>query len=383
MVDAETSTIVDVRYLLIVRHGKRDKAHNCERSETRLCNRDKEPTAIGDYQVADRSVDGWPRAQSLAGWVAEFLVLRGIKVSHLIYSTAKDAVDTKDAFLTALQPQGLVAATPEDLPTEGMVTNFGPAQFSSETVHSLSPNLNFTCSESVAQGNTAAMIVGHQPNIGLFIKKQTGVSCPLGLSESALIELGKDPRLLWVIGDEDSGLVTSIKDKIKVKNTTLQFFAGFIVVLIGFSFVAVGSKDAMEVMLRPTWMYLSLAFNVLSLALTTIAIFAFDVLLMPSRYWSEGPSGSSPGLLLRLRRFVFGTDLERPPSPIHWVLFRNIGVIWKGAFLPAVVFLFLGLFLAVGALLENLVAYSILAVLSAVFLYVVWRVLAPRLGVED
>jgi hypothetical protein len=73
-------------------------------------------------------------------------------------------------------------------------------------------------------------------------------------------------------------LANQLREKIESKMDVAKFFAGFITLLIGILLEKKG--------LTSLWSRFGIAFLTSSLAFCTAALFAYDRLLMPMKYWS-------------------------------------------------------------------------------------------------
>jgi hypothetical protein len=114
-----------------------------------------------------------------------------------------------------------------------------------------------------------------------------------------------------------------------------------------------------------------------SIALYLATVYAYDRLLMPSRFWTElGPPGQR-----RIRR---GAALaRRPPSSAVWVLYQNMQRVWWGLFTPATLSFALALvvlaavFLRLGGGALAALTLGVVAVLGLMYWF------RPVLGSED
>jgi hypothetical protein len=108
------------------------------------------------------------------------------------------------------------------------------------------------------------------------------------------------------------------------------------------------------------------------------AMYAYDSLLMPRRFWGEAPAGR--GEHRRSRRWL----VERPPSSSAWILYQNMMRIWTYRFTVAVVVVLIATgLLGYGALRVNTFALVATTMVAApVVFWWLWRT-RPVLGSND
>jgi hypothetical protein len=111
-----------------------------------------------------------------------------------------------------------------------------------------------------------------------------------------------------------------------------------------------------------------------AIGLFLATLYAYDRLLMPSRFWSETP----PTKRTRLNWLVC-----RPPSSRTYVLYQNMVRIWQRLFIPATFFVMAGMGL-LGYVALDLSWWQGLLAAAAALLVVGWYFISrPRLGTED
>ncbi|MCK4340362.1 MAG: hypothetical protein KAY37_01395 [Phycisphaerae bacterium] len=335
---AQATQSINVQYLLLVRHGSRDNAHDVHRHFTHLENLD-EPKKLHGYSVADRTKPGWPRSQSLAGWVSEFLHLWNVKVTRVVTSPALDAQETAHAYLSSFQPQNLC---PDDVSVEtnaGLHTNF--AVHPTDRLLARQPLECVRICPSAEQGKGAGkalLLCGHQPHLTWiangWLRRKDPV--PLNLSEALLIRLAPSPQALWVVGAEDPEAQTRLRDKIKSKLDIAKWFSAFISLVLGLVVGVPRTLGVNDIVKHPTACSIGFMLILGSLFLTLMTLFAYDTLQMPKLFWIEGPRRIWRELPQFLSRRIPGWRLERPPTPVHWVLYSNMVRVWFLLFRPAV-----------------------------------------------
>lgn len=132
-----------------------------------------------------------------------------------------------------------------------------------------------------------------------------------------------------------------------------------------------------------------------ALALYLLSMYSYDRILMPPRFWSEGPdrtreetgTGDSrrwPVIRRLVQRRTRGSWLpRRPPSSSAWVVFRNMQRIWFWLFTPANVLVGLA-FAIFGSALLRVHGWAWLPVILFALALGAWSWwFRPVLGSED
>jgi hypothetical protein len=227
---------------------------------------------------------------------------------------------------------------------------------------------------------------------------------PLARSELACIEVRRphlgeaEPRLRggvlrWVLTPDDRGkTLAELRGKIKSKMDVAKILGGLLTAALTFllgslidpSKLRLGSpadpvKSAPEQLDDPYFrlcLYVAMAFFFTSALLYIATVYAYDRLLMPSRFWAD-----KPGDPKRRPRWL----VWRPPSSATWILYQNMIRVWRHLFVPATFAVIIGLgclALAVVDAARRRSALGVVLVLGgALFLY--YRHYYPRLGTED
>ncbi|MEN8166142.1 MAG: hypothetical protein ABFR65_01535, partial [Pseudomonadota bacterium] len=204
-------------------------------------------------------------------------------------------------------------------------------------------------------------------------------------------------RILWSISPTDDETFEQLRDKIKSKMDMAKLLGTFIVFLLGIllgilsdekklqfltescahtrSFL--GGLSGMEIADRNEIYLVTIAISVISLFLSVvfylISMYAYDRLLMPTRFWAEEGKGGSPRWLP-----------QRPPSSSLLVLQVNMIRIWRLLFTPATVFVVLSLIgFALVVMRADPLEYILGVVVLGLSVYFYYRFARPRLGAED
>jgi hypothetical protein len=197
-------------------------------------------------------------------------------------------------------------------------------------------------------------------------------------------------HLRWAITPRDDEALKSLHEKIKGKMESAKQLAAVITLLLG-GLLAVlldNSKWAglakVQTELPAPFDYsgqgaVQAAFGLLvaAVALYLMTMYAYDRLLMPTRFWAELPPRRSG----RLRG---GSWLpRRPPSSSAWVVYRNMMRTWYTLFTVATALVAAAL-IVLGAALLRLgtrdLAWAVPAVIALVAIRFLFR---PVLGSED
>jgi len=269
-------------------------------------------------------------------------------------------------------------------------------------------------------GNGAALIIGHQPllgwmcsditrapRVGAMVRWHAG-PVPIDSSEVVCVLLratksnGKRIRgdVLWTIHPSDKQAADDIREKIKSKMETAKLLAGVMTLvltaLLGVLFdrskwlALEGCPDGgpapeegclsvapfgVDTLSLSGQLAVQIAFGLLiaALGLYLMTMYAYDSLLMPSRFWGESPPRGHRRRWLPLRQ----------PSSAAWVLYRNMMRIWYTLFTPATFLVVIALTVLAASLLRlSTTGFWLLA--AAVFvLAAIQRWTRPVIGSED
>jgi hypothetical protein len=269
-------------------------------------------------------------------------------------------------------------------------------------------------------GCNALLVVGHQPQMGwlscyLSAERRSGWrsgAIPLAPSEVACVRLrrGRDGwrgSLAWTLVPDDKDALKDVVDKVKGKMESAKLLSAVItlaltallgVLLDSSRWAGLGAQRASLAGLSYSGKAaIQIAFVLLlsALALYLLTMYSYDRLLMPTRFWAEGPDregeetgpdvSSRPSVVRWLvRRRTRGPWLpRRPPSSSAWVVLRNMQRIWFWMFTPANVLVALALAILAAALLRLhgwvWVPVALFAIVVTVWAW--W--FRPVLGSED
>ena len=250
------------------------------------------------------------------------------------------------------------------------------------------------------------LVVGHMPQLSwLGYRLTRGFSArrwkpweraalPLANGEVACLAVTKrrsrwSGHLRWTITPTDDEALKSLYEKIKGKMETAKQLAAVITlvlsVLLGVlldpnKWTGLGKvKTGFPAPFDSAQVAAQAAFGLLlaAVALYLMTMYAYDRLLMPTRFWAELPprrSGRTRG----------GSWLpRRPPSSSAWVVYRNMMRTWYTLFTLATALAGAAL-IVLGAALLQLRLWDLVWAVPAVFALVVIRwVFRPVLGSED
>lgn len=360
----------EVQYVILVRHGSRDKPYDEPRSKHALEHAPYQPTHKSGYHLAERSTPGVPASLSLAGWLAEAMLLYHIKVREVWHSPHCHAKQTAEAYVKALEPQNLCCPG---------VALQQKCVLDPEVFWRDKENHTKVCDEMTrrsTENEEALLICGHQPQLTRIGQRLTGRKDPLPLrqSEAACVQLKPRRQLLWAISNADEETTENLRDKIKSKMDTSKLLVGLFSVVLGILLANI--RTIVSTSPAPIVPYCGAFCILLSLALAFAAFFGYDRLLMPPVFWSGKPFD------LPDRSPKWG--IRRPPSPVHWVLYTNMVRIWKGLFIPSVFAFILGV---LGLFLDQIRVVSwwgyVLVAVGAVGVLWWYCHFQPMLGSDD
>lgn len=391
---SDSQTTIAVEYLLLVRHGHRQKANEGGRLAAGLLNKDKPlPQDLKSVDDVELLVGG-PTAKALAFWTAEALDVSGLQVSAARCSDALDAQETAEAYLAVLKQQGFTELSSADTDAGLLVKSSPNESFQREAL--LQPLKNASIlPDSQGEGRgKALMLCGHQPHLTHIANAWLGPrllwrrrpSLPLCEGEAALLRLSPRPALCWAVTKTHQRTLDTLRQKINSKVELAKVFAATSGVILGLILQVRPQEENSDT----GWYWSGVGFIFLSLVWMLLAMCAYDKLSMPKMFWSRRSTGSHrllPDWIRRftdrIRRLLPGWDMERPPTREHWILFTGMVRMWLGFFVPAFVFLVLGLEFLLLHLLSDKPLVALLTVV-ALAVSLLWYVVAqPDLGPQD
>lgn len=243
-------------------------------------------------------------------------------------------------------------------------------------------------------GANAILVVGHQPALGIIGQNLTGGPVPLAHGAVACVKGRHDGqrfsggRLRWTIAPSDPQTLDHLRTKIASKMHVAGLLAGLVGTGLIFVLQDLFTTDR-RLDLSLGLQYLAALALFLAAALNLATVYAYDHLMMPSRFWAEphGPFASEARRGRTIRQFPRWLAW-RPPSSDALVIYQNMMRVWTWLFVPATVFMAAGVGLMglalvratnLGALIPWIAAEALLTVLFLAYVRSFW----PVLGVED
>jgi phosphohistidine phosphatase SixA len=380
-------------YVLLMRHGAVDRKSSDNEANQRLSDKGIEQS----YEVA----------KGLFDYLETLPKNERVEIGKVFYAPYRHANETAGAVVAVFRKGGMELSHVE-------CQELSPDRFwAPQSIPAMAASASGLRAELGDAGN-AVLIVGHDPQLGWIgnelIGRRRRFHYPLPLPPPTRSEthcLGfEDPkkpgRHLWSISPSDPETRAGLQEKIKSKISTAGQLSAFMSLLLGISLGIVAEPAKLEALIpkKPplhigSWIPGAegllaavsngtakglLATSVVSLFLATglylAAMFAYDTLLMPKRFW-EAQRWNLPGKLP-------GWIPRRPPSPDVWVLYANMMSIWRWMFVPATLMVVVGL-LSLAELVFRIhpVDFGLLVIVvgGAFERYRRWR--SPQLGAED
>jgi hypothetical protein len=278
--------------------------------------------------------------------------------------------------------------------------------------------------------------VGHQPQMGWLScylleghwPRWRSAAVPLSSSEVVCLRLRMTKtkqtdtketdtkwrgRLLWTLAPDDRKALDAVTEKVRGKMESAKLLSAVITLVLTALLGVLLDKSrwaGLADMKASLWglsyngqIATQCAFTLLlsALAFYLLTMYAYDRLLMPPRFWAEGPDRTRDSsttnatghintvshlrLLQRVaRRRREGSWLpRRPPSSSAWVVYRNMQRIWFWLFTPANILVGLALAIIAAPLLRlggwTLAFVALFALVTAAWVW--W--FRPVLGSED
>ena len=249
----------------------------------------------------------------------------------------------------------------------------------------------FSAGSAGAQGR-AVLVVGHMPQLGwiaarllanrpLWMRVLDGYApiLPLTNSEVAAIRLTGDfrgrpsGRLEWTVAPGQREAIDELQTKIKSKMEVAKLLGGFMSLVLVAVLLAPGRLRELSEGGDGWAVAVAAVSFLLAIGLYLRTMYAYDTLLMPIRFWGDGPPGS------RRPRWL----VRRPPSSAAWVLYQNMMHVWTFLFTPATVAVIVGLLALAYSAFEPTWGEGL--VVGAVLVVVGWYALrrGPVLGSQD
>jgi phosphohistidine phosphatase SixA len=366
------------KYILLARHGSVDR----------------------DADTAD-SMQGLQRGgqdvKQVAGGLADHLRTQpgeaAIRIGEIWHGSYKHVRQTAGIFDSLLKTH-LDAGPPAQLcESEGLdpetfwaaASKEGRQQFGVwllERVQKLSEGEPKDHGESGAEAGigearaNAVLTIGHAPHLGWIAEKILRRPQPIARAELLCIAISdsrldrllrRDRWLMWAISTSDDQTMEALKEKIESKKRLAEVLGGLIIAILG---VLLGFLLDAEQLPWDIMVSAGLFFAALALYLATA--YAYDRLLMPTRFWAEKAE-------IKDRRWL----VQRPPSSATWVLYQNMIRVWNWLFTPATWAVVLGLLVLAHAVFQP--GWIVAVIVSLALLAFGWyyRRFRPTLGTED
>lgn len=376
-----TMSKLDQRYLVLIRHGSVKRGAG----------------SPDEDQGLDSS--GIKLAYETASALGEQLKVESIERVTIWYSKYRHAREHAGAVKKTLEDRGLsVDAREKD--------DLSPSAFRFWTKKNV---INFAeeikTKLKMINQREALLLVGHEPQLGWTCEQIHG-AVPIARSEIVCLRFyvrhvwnsikWNQSQLLWSIAPTDTETFGQLRDKIKSKMDTAKLLGTFIVFLLGIvlgilsdqgklqfltdhpsrSFFSGGLSGIEIASLKKVYL-LTIGTSVICLFLAAVfyllSMYAYDRLLMPTRFWAEGIKTRIPRWLPR-----------RPPSSSLLVLQVNMMRIWRLLFTPATVLTLLSLIgFALVVMRADPLEYVIVIVLLSLGVCFYYNWARPRLGAED
>lgn len=224
---------------------------------------------------------------------------------------------------------------------------------------------------------SAVVLVANDPFVG-WLSRAFGSSVHLGKGEMAGFEWcrrrwyrERSWVLAWTLCHTDKDATDDLRAKIRSKMDVAKVFGALGVALL--TFLLQQAITGGDEVWKSNWALASLLLIGAGTGLYFATLFAYDRLLMPTRFWSPRPAGQTPPWVVR-----------RPPSGDQLVLYQNMMHIWSTLFVPACLLIGAGL-LALGIrAFDGRTAWWLGAVAGVVGVTALWWwYQRPRLGAED
>lgn len=376
------------RYVILVRHGasegitsKYGYKQPSLRGLSRASVKDAKSGEQEVIEVADRLSQVIEEGVEDGKW----LIRIGAEILSSTHTVATETADIFAHFINqaAIPDQIRVQVTQQPL--------LDPEKAQTHSDKPVEPVDAIGCIESdlkafVEKGSNAIVVVGHQPMLGWIANTLTGKPVAIPRSGAACLRCdttkGKGYKLLWVIEPSRPETMNLLREKIKSKTELAKVFGSFIIGVM--VFLAGVAFDTGKLTPLTGWQKIVLCGAAVCFALSGglyfATIYAYDRLMMPSRFWGE-KRGERPDWLVR-----------RPPSSDTVVVQQNMVRIWNRLFVPASFFGFAGSLLVVSVVLSRIVAPDSLLILGItivvsgcvmVAIYRWYAVFRPVLGTED
>jgi phosphohistidine phosphatase SixA len=310
--------LIEYTYVLLFRHGRSVDTPYLRERERRL------------------SAQGVTDVQQVVRRLAEYLSLHEheLRVDAIRHGEYQQVRQTIGLLWRGMQTEGV-------WPTPGNVrpsTGLNPDVFWKERrVPGDVPRLAHG-PRSLPQDGRALLLVGHEPELGMiagellrWVRPRWVRPRPYTTPSAAIscIRLGaapwRRPRVLWVIEPTDNTTAEQLRKKISSKMDVAKIFGGVVTLAVGFVLTLLADSKKVAALPHPVAAYFAAAALAIALVLYVSTLYAYDSLLMPTRFWATA-------VTKRRRR---SSVVERPPSSANLVLQQNMVNIWSRQFTVA------------------------------------------------
>ena len=239
-------------------------------------------------------------------------------------------------------------------------------------------------SEDAESRTRALMIVGHEPQLSMISREllrapflprrfasrahvtpSAGVSC-IRLRGSRW----QRGRVLWVIEPGSEQTAQALREKIRSKMDVAKVFGAVITFALGILLSQLVDATKREALKNETVVVVALAALGLALVLYVSVLYAYDSLLMPTRFWNASAAQRERGRVVR-----------RPPSSADLVLQQNMVRIWTWPFTFANILVLASFGLLAYGAIGVAVTWVVAATILATFL--AWWARRVNFGAQD
>jgi phosphohistidine phosphatase SixA len=375
------------KYILLMRHGGHETKGPADAPVRRLTDKGRKETAEVTKVLAQVLVemkDGTDPSISIGAiWRAE----------------TQEAAKTAEVVTKTLG--SLVKCTPEPIPALAPL-KFNPYR-NTKTHVDLAKELKELVTSKT--NKNAILVIGHQPLLGWIAGELTATpiqkvireafswmisglglkSIPIARSELLCVAFEENGlrrqsrgHLCWVLSPYDEGAINDIKEKIKSKMEIAKLLSVFITTGLAFLLGSIVDEAKMRYLGDHIWAFhISAGLFLAGVFLYLATMYAYDRLLMPTRFWEEAPPEDPEK---RPKWLVW-----RPPSSALWVLYQNMMRIWRYLFTGATCAVILGLLFLAYAVFKPKEPFVFVGIaVAGVILFAIYhKIFGPKLGTQD
>jgi phosphohistidine phosphatase SixA len=244
----------------------------------------------------------------------------------------------------------------------------------------------------------AVLVIGHQPQLSWIAETLTGAAEAVAGAEILCLEVCEARsvavpprrcwRLVWALTPSAVAqeALPELRDKIKSKMDVAKLLGALIIAVLGWIGGKLLEPNTQQFLQSPRGYIFAAGIACLfgALGLYLVTMYAYDRLLMPTRFWGESARVRENSPIVR-----------RPPSSAARVLHQNMIRVWNRMFLPATILVVTGLALFAASVFlpmfvsngypadRPLAVLLVLLILAAVCARYLWVSVYPRLGSED